>query len=87
MRYDDPLERYVRRNTKRRIQKWTHHFAIYHHHFARFRWKPVVIVEVGVSFGGSLQMWRDYFGRKANIYGVDIDPRCKHFEEREDLDR
>ena len=29
--------------------------------------------------GGSLQMWRDYFGRKAAIHGVDIDPRCEKF--------
>lgn len=26
-------------------------------------------------------MWKEYFGDKAKIYGVDIDPRCKQFEE------
>jgi hypothetical protein len=26
-------------------------------------------------------MWRDYFGASARIYGVDIDPRCKQFED------
>jgi hypothetical protein len=41
-----------------------------------------VILEIGVSFGGSLQMWRAYFGRQATIYGVDVDPRCQQFEER-----
>jgi hypothetical protein len=27
-------------------------------------------------------MWRKYFGRKAKIYGVDINPKCKQFEDR-----
>ncbi len=25
-------------------------------------------------------MWREYFGRRAKIYGVDVDPRCKQSE-------
>jgi hypothetical protein len=76
MRVDNPLEKYFRSNKKRLIHKWLHYFDIYHRHFERFRGKPVTVLEFGVSQGGSLQMWRDYFGRKARIYGVDIDPRC-----------
>jgi hypothetical protein len=41
----------------------------------------VVVLEIGVSQGGSLQMWKDYFGAKAKIFGIDIDPRCKALEE------
>ena len=26
-------------------------------------------------------MWLNYFGEKTKIYGIDIDPRCKEFEE------
>jgi hypothetical protein len=26
-------------------------------------------------------MWREYFGKNAIFYGIDIDPRCKNFEE------
>lgn len=26
-------------------------------------------------------MWKDYFGSKAIIYGVDINPSCKELEE------
>ena len=76
------LERHFRRNRKRLIHKWMHYFEIYDRHFARFRGKRVVVVEFGVSHGGSLQMWRKYFGRKATIYGIDIDPRCKKFESK-----
>ena len=56
-----------------------HYFEIYHRHFERFRGRPVTVLEFGVNQGGSLQMWRDYFGRKAAIHGVDIDPRCEKF--------
>jgi len=76
MTVDNPLEKYFRANDKRLIHKWMHYFEIYHRHLQRFRGKPVTILEFGVSHGGSLQMWRNYFGRKATIYGVDIDPRC-----------
>jgi hypothetical protein len=75
------LERYFRNNTKRVVFKWHHYFEAYHQHFNRFRNQDVIILEIGVSQGGSLQMWKDYFGPKAKIYGVDIDPRCKQFEE------
>lgn len=72
----NPLEQYFRHNTGRIIHKWLHYFEIYHRHFERFRGKPVVILEFGVNQGGSLEMWRDYFGPQARIFGVDIDPRC-----------
>lgn len=78
----NPLTRYFQRNEKSQIHKWVHYFDIYHRHFARFRFKPVVVLEFGVSHGGSSQMWRNYFGRRARLYGVDINPRCKDFEER-----
>lgn len=75
------LEKYFRHNDKRLIHKWIHYFDIYDRYFSRFRNKEIVILEIGVSQGGSLQMWKDYFGSKAKIYGIDVDPRCKAFEE------
>ena len=41
---------------------WLHYFDIYHRHFARYRGRACTIVEFGVFHGGSLQMWREYFG-------------------------
>ena len=75
------LERFFRQNTGRLIHKWHHYFEIYDRHFARYRGQPVQIVEFGVSQGGSLALWRDYFGPQAQIVGVDINPHCKRFEE------
>jgi len=76
------LEKYFRNNNKRLIHKWNHYFDIYERHFNRFRNKEIVILEIGVLQGGSLQMWKDYFGDKAKIFGIDIDPRCKELEEK-----
>lgn len=75
------LEAYFENNTGRLIHKWKHYFDVYDRHFSRFRNQEIVILEIGVSQGGSLQMWKDYFGPKARIYGIDIDPACKSLEE------
>ncbi|MBS1927876.1 MAG: class I SAM-dependent methyltransferase [Bacteroidetes bacterium] len=75
------LEKYFWENNQRLIHKWVHYFDIYDRHFSRFRNREITILEIGVSQGGSLQMWKSYFGNKAKIYGIDVDPRCKEFEE------
>ena len=75
----NPLEAYFRANQGRQINKWPHYFRIYDRHFARFRGAEVSVVEFGVQHGGSLEMWRDYFGPRSRITGVDIDPRCAQF--------
>lgn len=73
----NPLAAYFNANQDGRlIHKWLHYFDIYHRHFAPYRDRTVTIVEFGVYHGGSLQMWRHYFGSRARIIGVDIDPRC-----------
>ena len=77
------LEKYFTENTGRLIHKWNHYFEIYDRHFSRFRGKDVYIVEFGVSHGGSLQMWKDYFGPHAKIFGIDINPHCKQLEDEQ----
>lgn len=68
-------------NEGRLIYKWLHYFDIYERHFASFRGRDIKFLEIGVFHGGSLQMWKNYFGPKATIIGVDINPICKTFEE------
>lgn len=75
------LESFFYSNTGPLLNKWIHYFEIYERHFARLRGKPIKIVEFGVSQGGSLKMWKNYFGSQAHIVGVDINPLCKQFEE------
>jgi hypothetical protein len=40
----------------------------------------IYVLEIGIYSGGSLEMWHDYFGEHATIYGVDIEPTCKIYE-------
>ena len=56
--------------------KWDPYFDVYETHFGRFRNRAPRILEIGVQHGGSSQMWLDYFGKGAQVVGVDIDPRC-----------
>jgi hypothetical protein len=63
------------------IWKWLHYFSIYESHLSKFVGKEVHFLEIGVYSGGSLKMWRDFFGPKAYIYGVDIMPECKVYED------
>jgi len=62
------------------LWKWRHYFPIYEKHFEKFRGQEVHIVEIGIFSGGSLRMWREYFGEQVHIYGVDIEPSCKAYE-------
>lgn len=63
------------------IHKWKHYFPAYETHFQRYVNRPVVMIEIGVSKGGSLQMWKKFLGPHALIVGIDIDTNCKTLEE------
>ena len=75
------LRGYFESNPGRLIHKWIHYFEVYEAHFERFRGREVHVVEIGVYYGGSLQMWKHYFGPQARVYGVDVNPACRRFEE------
>lgn len=72
---------YFENHEHRMIHKWMHYFEIYERHFGQFRNQPISLLEFGVLHGGSLQMWKHYFGKQAKIYGADINPRCAELAE------
>jgi hypothetical protein len=57
-----------------------HYFDLYARHLAGFVGREVVVVEVGVYSGGSLEMWKSYFGERATIHGVDLEEVCRVYE-------
>jgi ubiquinone/menaquinone biosynthesis C-methylase UbiE len=59
------------------IDKWDHYFEIYDKYFTKYRHQPVNILEIGISHGGSLQLWRKYFGEQARIFAMDINEDCR----------
>ena len=79
----NPLRHYFENNQGRLIHKWDHYFEIYHKHFSRFVGKSPKILEIGVSHGGSLEMWKHYFGPGALIVRLDMNQRCAMFEDAE----
>jgi len=53
-----------------------HFLDIYEKYLSTYRNTEVKMLEIGVSKGGSLELWRNYLGDKATIHGIDIDPKC-----------
>jgi cephalosporin hydroxylase len=72
---------FITNHNGRIINKWEHYFPIYEKHLSQWRNKSVTFIEIGVSQGGSLQMWRRFFGPLATIVGIDINPTCARYEE------
>ncbi len=55
-------------------------FSIYDELFSKYRNKKITFVEIGVKWGGSLFMWKEYFGHNAKIIGIDFNPDTKKLE-------
>lgn len=60
--------------------KHSSYFKSYEHFFSKYRDKEITFIEIGVLNGGSLFMWREYFGPKARIIGIDLNPDAKKWE-------
>ncbi|MDQ0417716.1 hypothetical protein J2Z48_001889 [Croceifilum oryzae] len=75
------LREYFFSNNNHLVDKWDHYLEIYERHFSRFVNKKINVLEIGIYHGGSLQMWKNYFGPQATIYGLDIYEKCKELVE------
>ena len=72
------------------IGKWFHYIEIYEpllaeqlHRFSggnENKSEPIRILEIGVSKGGSLEIWKKYFGKESIVYGIDVNPECAKLE-------
>ena len=70
----------------RKAIKWTHYIEIYEELLDPFRLKTldksqnqtdqIRLLEIGVFNGGSLEIWKSYFGSNSTIFGIDINPKC-----------
>jgi hypothetical protein len=60
--------------------KHSTYFQVYEDLFEKYRGKKITFVEIGILNGGSLFMWRDYFGPDARIIGVEFNPLAKMWE-------
>ncbi|MHA6263998.1 class I SAM-dependent methyltransferase [Arenibacterium sp. CAU 1754] len=78
--FDGDLLRLFAENKGVVVHKWHHYIPIYERYFAPFRGTDVRFLEIGVNKGGSLQMWRKYFGKDATLFGIDINKECAQFD-------
>lgn len=67
-------------NSPHFVFKHSTYFHAYDEILSQFRGKEITFVEIGVLGGGSLFMWRDFFGPQARIIGVDLNPAAKKWE-------
>lgn len=68
------------------VGKWVHYVDIYESLLSEISRQiaeerqsqspPIRILEIGVSEGGSLEVWKKYFGDSAIVFGIDINPDC-----------
>lgn len=60
--------------------KYDSYFPAYEALLQKYVDRDVAIVEVGIFNGGSLFMWRKFFGPKARIIGIDLNPDAREWE-------
>ena len=60
--------------------KHSTYFNVYDKLFSKYVDTEFTFIEIGIFQGGSLFMWRDYFGDKARIIGIDINEGAKKWE-------
>jgi len=56
-------------------RKHSDYFDLYDTHFRSLRERELKILEIGVQYGGSVEMWAKYFPNSL-ITGIDVDPLC-----------
>ncbi len=61
----------------RLIHKWDHYFDIYEKYFSKYRGQKLNLLEIGISHGGSIQLWKKYFGEHVHIFAIDVNPECE----------
>jgi cephalosporin hydroxylase len=74
------LQQVFESHTGRKTTKWTHYSYYYERHLNEFVGRPITILEIGVEDGGSLQVWKKYFGANCKVVGIDVNPNTMYQE-------
>ena len=77
---EDFFSKYFENYEGKELLKPLFYFDVYTRYFSDYRGKENIFLEIGIFRGGSLDMWKAFFGEKTSIYAMDIDPKTKQFE-------
>ena len=67
---------YISQTDDRMIMKMDHYLDIYDKLLRDWQGRDVSFLGIGVYKGGSIRMWRDFWGPKSTVTFLDIDPAC-----------
>lgn len=70
-------------NTGRPVDKWMQYFVAYERHFRHLVGRPSTFLEIGAGNGGSSQMWKRWLGPLARIVTIDLNEKCRQFEDEQ----
>lgn len=71
---------YPAKTDGRALIKMAHYLPIYDRILGAAQGRDASFLEIGVYKGGSVRMWRDFFGPASRLTFIDIDPACKALE-------
>jgi len=71
---------YLARTGDKMIIKMDHYLDIYPRILRGWSGRNLNFLEIGVYKGGSLDLWKGFFGAQARLTFIDIDPACKALE-------
>lgn len=80
MKFNKTISYKFFKNSKFFSLKYENYFSIYDDLLKKFRKKNIIFVEIGVFSGGSLFMWKNFFGKNAKIIGIDLNPDALRFK-------
>jgi hypothetical protein len=63
----------------RPIRKVRHYFPVYQRHFGHLVGQAPTFLEIGCGHGGSVAMWREWFGPDSTIIGIDINEQARAY--------
>jgi len=78
------IEKIVADHNEKILDKWSSYLDVYEKEFEIYKDKHINILEIGVSKGGSLELWAKYFPNAKNIIGIDIDTNCRKIKYADD---
>ncbi len=68
---------FLSKTDNRMLTKWVHYLDVYQRELGNLQGRDVVFLEIGIFKGGSIPMWKGFFGEGARLIFADIDPACK----------